>query len=170
MFDDLIKWASSPLGSAIVGGVAVALIVAIAARVSKNARKVIAAVFRWIFSIRITTSGRIRRRVDRLIAERQKHVVSASWVIGMPKDGATNQYILMNMANGSVTHAINVDSNSFGFTFLSGADWPTLQPGQEVRFAGHWDRMLHSPPSFMVTWTDDAGKRQQQFVPLYGAS
>ncbi|WP_413600818.1 hypothetical protein [Curtobacterium sp. Curtsp57] len=169
MWDDLWEWASSPLGSGIVGGVAVALIVAIAARVSKNARKMITAIFRWIFGIRITTKRGIQRRVDAAISERQRHVVPARWVISARAGtGAKGLYnlVLVNVALGSTARAVHVDSESFGFRFLSSADWEIVEPHTEAVFQGHWDRMMYGDPGFTVAWTDEAGQRRTDFVSV----
>jgi hypothetical protein len=82
MWGEAVRWASSPLGATIVGGVVVAAVIAIAARVSKGARSVIVGVFRWLLSVRITTTTRIAAATARTLESRMSRVVPARWVIG----------------------------------------------------------------------------------------
>lgn len=168
VWSDVMDWASTPLGATIVGGVAVAAILAVAARISKGARSAIARSLRWLFSIRLTTRGRIERRVERLITEKQKFVIKARWVVGVLKDGGPNEFVLMNVAQGSNPRAIHLESASWDFTFLSAADWPAAPHLAHLQFTGKRDSMSFSAPAFNVYWTDEVGRRHSENVGMYG--
>lgn len=169
MLADTFAWSNTPLGATVVGGILVIVLVGTAVRLSKGVHKTLTAVLRWLFSIRITTSRGLSRRTSTLIQDRQKLVVNARWIIAVPKHGKPDELIVENVAQGSVAHAVKVESDSYGFTFLSAADWLVLQPGAAASFFGHWDQFAYSAPQFTVTWTDLAGTRRAQFVRILGS-
>jgi hypothetical protein len=167
VWEELVKWSSSPLGSAVVGGVAVAAIVAIASAISRGVRSAVAALFRWVFSIRLTTTGRIHARVRREIEDLQRHVVPPRWIIGRRKNGERNEWTVINAAMDSVARAVTVDTLSNSFTFLSSADWSEVEPMEEYTFFGKQEQYTLATPLFAVTWTDQAGKRRTTQVQMF---
>jgi hypothetical protein len=171
MIASVIDWASTALGATIVGGLAVSAIIAIVVSVSKRVRSFLGHLLRWLGSIRLTTTNRIRQKVQAQIDARRARVVQPRWLVGKRRQGGQQEYLLVNIASGSSpVRSVRLESADGMFILLSGAYWDVVEPSQQLTFLGQPDHSMMWEPSFTVEWSDEAGDWHSENITLYRGS
>lgn len=176
----LWAWANTSLGSNVVGGLIVALVLALLALFPRVRHPLFAAIVkgaRFVVTIRLSTTTRQRgvveaayerARVDVEAARtstQRKFFVHARWFVGFKKDGDGKSYVLGNVAEGSVATNVHLDAGT-DFGFMSSADWPRIPGGRQVDFRGRasQDAFAYEKVVFNVTWSDDHGDQHTRQV------
>jgi len=164
------------IGDNIVPGIIVTVVggLILTAILSKRFRSWLWRVVKWPFTIRLTTTERLRareekgwhRRQGELDAERAVSIAQPRWSIRKVRSvERPNVFAILNAAEDAVARNVEVLADSEEFVFYDSARFEDLSAGRGTGFDGMVQpggRLLGV--TFRVVWTDGNGDRRQQDV------
>ena len=173
--------------TSVVGGVAVLAI----ASAFKSARKVSRRVGSFLASIRVTTTTRTQRELERLLEAEitgrfqseldtavdkevvarlrvaKRHVRPARWLVRAERNGVATAQIVNT---GGAASNVSVHPGQDVLQVLSAGSWDEIADAEPRTFEVMFDERdgiwLLSKPSVYVQWVDEAGDDRDALVPF----
>lgn len=165
----------------IVPGIIVTVVggLILAAILSRHFRSWLWRVVKWPFTIRVTTTRRLRaweqrgrdRKQRELDSQRARPVARPRWVLGKARQGGPGVYVLGNAADDAEASDVELQTPGVDFQFFDAARWPEIRGTAMLKFEGRRSRDGELfGVSFFVDWTDTNGDRQREALLLPPAS
>jgi len=113
---------------------------------------------RQVARLRVTT-------VDRLPRKASSPIRPVRWDVTRFKGAGEHEFVLANWGEGSTARNVQLEAHGDGVKLRSGAFWEAIDGGSHGKFLMITGLLsFYLGVTFTVSWTDERGQRQSDFV------